>query len=139
MIKLKSFLIIVASLILVKNESSGTIDLSQLYKEVDSIYMNNIISNLTSLLEGYVYLDIVKNPPNSKHQKINLIEELRKINISSNKPFYEFFREIRRVIGSVKDVHLAIMPLNNQALNYTACIPFSFEIKTDENNEYQII
>lgn len=138
MIKLKYFLIIVALLILVKNESSGTIDLSQLYKEVDSIYMNNIISNLTSLLEGYVYLDIVKNPPNSKHQKINLIEELRKINISSNKPFYEFFREIRRVIGSVKDVHLAIMPLNNQALNYTACIPFSFEIKADENNEYQI-
>jgi len=138
MINLKSFLIIFVSLILVKNESSGPIDLSQLYKEVDSTYMNNIISNLTSLLEGYVYLDIVKNPPNSKHQKINLIEELKKINTTSNKPFYNFFREIRRVIGSVKDVHLALMPLQNQALNYTACIPFSFEIKTDENNEYQI-
>jgi len=135
MINLKSFLIIFVSLILVKNESSGPIDLSQLYKEVDSTYMNNIISNLTSLLEGYVYLDIVKNPPNSKHQKINLIEELKKINTTSNKPFYNFFREIRRVIGSVKDVHLALMPLQNQALNYTACIPFSFEIKTDENNE----
>ena len=138
MLNLKSFLIIFASLILIKNESSGNIDLSQLYKEVDSIYMNNIITNLTLLLEGYVYLDIVKIPPNSKHQKVNLIEELKKINISSNKPFYEFFREIRRVIGLVKDVHLEIMSLNNQALNYTACIPFSFEIKTDENNEYQI-
>jgi hypothetical protein len=125
-------------LILVKNESSGSIDLSQLYKEVDSTYMNNIISNLTSLLEGYVYLDIVKNPPNSKHQKINLIEELKKINTTSKKPFYNFFRNIRRVIGSVKDVHFALMPLYNQALNYTACIPFSFEIKTDQNNEYQI-
>ena len=135
---LKSFLIILVSLVLVKNESLGPIDLSQLYIEVDSIYMNNVISNLTTLLEGYVYLDIVKNPPNSMHKKIDLKEELNKIDTTSNKPFYEFFREVRRVIGSVKDVHLVLMPLTNQALNYTACVPFSFEIKKDENNEYQI-
>ena len=112
--------------------------LEKLYQLVNESYMENVISNFTSLLEGYVYLDITKNPPNGFHEKIDLIEELKKINITTERPFYEFYRDIKRVISKVKDLHLQQIPNFNDFANYYACIPFSFYIDLDENNEYQL-
>ena len=53
-----------------------------------------IVNNLTKILERYVFLDILKNPPEPKedyYNKVDLINELKKINLK-NKYFYQFYR-----------------------------------------------
>ena len=137
--KINSFLIIfILLLVIIKNEYFQILDLDDYYYEVDSNYMNQVISNLTQLIEAYVYLDIIKNPPNSIHPKIDLKEELNRIDTTKSKPFYDFIRDIKRVLGKMKDIHTFIFPIKNNFMYYGACIPFSFEIQFDENKEYQI-
>ena len=113
-------------------------DLESFYTQINSTHMKNIISNITSIIEGYAYLDISKNPPNSLHEQINLIEELNDINTTTDRPFYEFYRDIRRVVGKLKDVHLMPSSSFNSFDQYMACIPISFYINLDDKNEYQL-
>ena len=108
------------------------------YTPINSSYMEDIISNLTSIIEGYVYLDIAKNPPNSLHEKVNLKEELNKINTTNDRPFYDFFRDIRKVFAKLKDIHLIPNSFFNSFSTFKACIPISFYINIDNNNEYQL-
>ena len=63
-------------------------------------YCNNIISNITKLLEeGYVFTDFFKAPiqPNGnesyKINQVDLIQELNEINVT-NRTFYDFIRDI---------------------------------------------
>ena len=112
--------------------------LESLYTPINSTHMKNIISNMTSIIEGYAYLDISKNPPNSLHEAIDLIKELNAINTATERPFYEFYRDIRRVIGKLKDVHLMPIPSFNSFDQYMACIPVSFYIDIDDKKEYQL-
>ena len=117
------------------------VNLNDLYYIIDSDYMNKTISNLISLIDGYVYLDIGKNPPNDMHEKIDLKKELKSINIKGNNTFYEFYREIKRVFAKIKDIHLNLIPHVNGTFDYYACIPFSFNINSSINNnitEYYI-
>ena len=79
-------------------------NLNELYIPVDSDYMQSIISNLTIMLDSYVYLDIIKNPPNNLHDKIDLKQELNEINTSEQRPFYEFYRDFRKITTKVKDI-----------------------------------
>ena len=130
------FLIISIKAIYNYNES---ILLEDLYIPINVTYMKDLISNLTSIIEGYVYLDIAKNPPNLLHKKIDLKEELiNKINISNERPFYEFYRDIKRVLSTVRDINLMPKPLINNFSKYMACLPFSFYIEADEENDYQL-
>ena len=136
---MNSFLItLILLLVIIKNENYEPLNLDDFYYEVDPNYMNQVISNLTQLSEIYAYLDIIKNPPNSFHPKIDLKEELNKIDTTKSKLFYDFYRDIIRIIGKMKDIHTVVLPKKNQFLFYLACIPFSFGIKLDENKEYQI-
>ena len=100
--------------------------------------MNQAISNLTQLFEAYVFLDIIKNPPNSIHPKIDLKEELNRKDTTKSKPFYNFIRDIKRVLVKMKDIHTNIWPIKNNFVFYGACIPLSFEIQLYEKREYQI-
>ena len=132
------FLIILLFIIKIINCQLIKANLNDLYAIIDSNYMNNVISNITSLLEGYVYLDIAKNPPNNMHEKIDLIKELKNINTKENSTYYEFYRNIKRIFAKVKDAHLNLIPIFNNAINYYACIPFSFNINynTDDAQYY---
>lgn len=72
----------------------------------------NLIDNLTKILERYVYLDILKNPPqppgyNDYHNTIYLIDELSQINIE-NRNLYDFYRELKMYINYCQDLHLNI-------------------------------
>ena len=107
------FITIFLLLVLTKSQIAPA-NLNDLYFDVDSDYMNQVISNLTVYFETYVYLDIAKNPPNSFHSKINITEELINIDISKPKPFYEFFRDIKRTIAKLKDIHIVIYPSKNK-------------------------
>ena len=125
-------------LVIIQIKNIDSVKLDDLYFEVDSNYMNETITNIILLTEAYMYLDITQNPPNSFHSKINLKDELKKINIEKPKPYYEFYREIKRVFAKLKDYHTMIFPTKNSGELYCACIPFSFNIQLDENNKYQL-
>lgn len=130
--------IILLILLINTNCQFESLTLDNLYENVDSTYMENVISNLSSLFEGYVYLDIAKNPPNSIHPKIDLKNELNSIDTTINKTFYDFYRDVKRITSKMKDLHFMPIPTFNNASNYIACIPFSFQIKIDKNNNYQL-
>ena len=134
--KFKAVLIILVITLLQIN--CQYVNLDKLYEPVNSTYMQEVITNINSLLEGYVYLDIAKNPPNEFHDKIDLKEELNKIDTSAQKPFYDFFRDIKRVFAKTKDLHLLASPSFNNLSNYVGLLPITFHIKTDENNNYQL-
>ena len=94
----------------------------------------DIIKNIQDLLEIYVFSDIAKNPPKINglayhHEKINLKEELGKIS-TTNRYFYEFYQDIEKILGTVKDLHLNIINFFTD----TAVLPFNFVIKEYNNN-----
>ena len=79
-----------------------------------------IVNNLTKILERYVFLDILKNPPEPKedyYNKVDLINELKKINLK-NQYFYQFYRELRLIIDSCQDLHLSLYLNDDIEENY---------------------
>lgn len=76
--------------------------IEELYENINESYINNVISNLVKIIDNYIYLDIIKNPPEPNglddyaHSKINLIDALNKIN-RNNRQFYEFYIELREI------------------------------------------
>ena len=115
-----------------------------LYEKLDEKYAQNVITNLCSIIDNYIFIDIAKNPPKENlpdgyhHEPIDLIYELKNINIT-NMTFYDFYRKIRNIFGTVRDLHLRIFsnvsPKGNQFHYMTACIPFSFYV---EKNDQEI-
>ena len=72
----------------------------------------NIINKLKKLLNRYVYLDILKNPPQPKdnenyYNKVDLIKELDNLN-TKERSFYEFYGDIKKIIAKCQDQHLDI-------------------------------
>ena len=102
-----------------------------------------VVDSVTKLMnEGYIYTDIIKNPPNPEYfGKVDLISDLKKVQ-TSNRKYYDFFRDIRRIIGKMKDGHLNIVatksPNGYELKNMTMCLPFSFVIKGDTPQEAKI-
>ena len=68
------------------------------------------IENLKKLFkEAYIYTDIKKKPPNRKYfGAVDIIGELSNISVSDRK-YYDFFRDIKRILGKIKDGHLGIV------------------------------
>ena len=110
-----------------------------LNETVSEEYCSNVISNITKLLEeGYIFLDFYKSPIKPKGDEsynidsIDLIKELEAIPKTDRK-FYDFFRDIQKIIRKTGDNHLGILPtrppLNEIALNnYYYTIPFIFQV-----------
>ena len=60
-----------------------------------------LINNLKNIVERYVYLDILKNPPQPKenyHNIVDLIEELENVN-TEERPLYDFVRDVNLIIS----------------------------------------
>lgn len=78
--------------------------------EISEADSKNLIKNLKKILERYVYLDILKNPPQpleDYHTPVDLIKELDNIN-TYKRPLYEFYRDIQLLICKCQDLHLSI-------------------------------
>ena len=103
----------------------------------------NVIDNIIKLMEeGYIYNDIIKKPPNPENfGKVNLISELNEISIKKRK-YYEFFRDIRKILGKMKDGHLNIIanksPNGYDLKKITMCLPFSFIVRGNSSINAQI-
>ena len=122
---------------LISNECSNYI--YDLYEDLPESYTTNILSNLISIINAYVFLDIAKNPQifkqnHTTHTPIDLIETLKNVK-KEKRNYYEFYREIREIIGSVRDIHFNIISFrsfNGKILEQvSACIPFKFIIDKD--------
>ena len=92
--------------------------------------------------EGYIYTDIRKNLPNKDYfGAIDIISELNSIQVTDRK-YYDFFRDIKRIFGKTKDGHLFIEALkspNGYDLQKMAmCLPFSFHIKGENSFDAKI-
>ena len=102
-----------------------------------------VIESLVKLFEeGYIYTDIKKNPPNKDYfGATDIIEELKNIPIE-NRKYYDFFRDIKRILGKIKDGHLAILayksPNNYNLQRMVMCLPFSFHIKGENRSDAKI-
>lgn len=71
---------------------------------------NKLIINLKKILERYVYLDILKKPPQpseSYHNTLDLLKELDNVN-KVNRPLYDFYRDVKTIIDKCQDLHLNI-------------------------------
>ena len=125
----------------------NTNPIEDLYEIINETYAKEVISNLIAIIENnYIYNDIVKNPPepegleNYVHPPINYSQALSAINIK-DRPFYDFYRDLRAALGVPRDLHFRIYGINTPSgikFNYmTACLPFSFYVLKD-NNEPKI-
>ena len=129
-----------------KYSSVTEISLDKLYENFSSYRMSEIIQASIELMKIYVYSDIIQNPPNENYYpKINITEELIKINTSEDRPFYDFYREYKKTLNKLKDINLILspekVPLLNNTINFTqyiACLPFQLRMDYDENNEIKI-
>ena len=101
------------------------------------------IDNLKKLFkEAYIYTDIKKNPPNKEYfGTVDIIEELGNINVT-NRTYYDFYRDIKRILGKIRDGHLNIVayksPNGYDLRRMSMCLPFRFNIKGESRSDAKI-
>ena len=79
--------------------------------EISQEDSEKLINNLKKILERYVYLDILKNPPQPSekyHNKVDLIKEISDIN-TNKRPLYDFYRDLKIVISKAQDLHFDLL------------------------------
>ena len=113
--------------------------------EISEEDSKKLISKLEKILERYVYLDILKNPPQPSenyHNKVDIIKELNEVN-TDKRPLYEFYRDVKIIIDKCQDLHLDLRVQkefeSNIFLEYSIFIfPMMFLIKNNEVISYPI-
>ena len=105
-----------------ENQNILSVDYSNIKKE--------IIQNIT---DNYIYLEIVKEPPNKNITKIDLIEKLNNIDINNIK-YYDFFTKIFLSISSVLDSNLIIQ--FGKLFKYQYFLPFNYQVKEENGINY---
>ena len=149
LILLVIFFILSSSLSLYDNlkiKDPGKETLKELYSNVNPAYMKEVIDYLSELIDSYVYYDILQNPPSPYEDfKVDIKELLNNIKIEKEKPFYEFYRDIRKKLSytrdSIFDIVGGIIPFNEGKVNfsnYHICLPFKFYLDKDENDTIQM-
>ena len=98
-----------------KMKDIGIETLTELYPKVNSSHMKDVIDYLSELIDSYVYYDILQNPPSPyENLKVDIKALLKEIKINEEKPFYEFYRDIRKTLSfshdSVLDIAGGIIP-----------------------------
>ena len=112
---------------------------------IKSSFLNDVINNLKTVIDYYVYTDIAHGPPdieghpNYHHEKIDLKEELEKIKNKNYNKYYEFYQDVQKVLTATKDLHFLVTAKYFQNYksyngkiffgNIIAVLPFNFTIK----------
>ena len=127
------------------HSSLTSISLEELYKTFYKDDMRTIISASIEGMKTYVYSDIILSPPEvNYYPKFNTTEELTKIDVSRDRPFYEFYRDCKRTLNGIKDINLIVLTEQIYSSTiidfskYSVCLPFQFRLDYDENNEIKL-
>ena len=79
-------------------------------KNISENDSKELVNNLINIVERYVYLDIIKNPPQPKENYFNivdLVEKLKNVN-TEERPVYDLFRDINLIISECQDGHFSL-------------------------------
>ena len=96
-------------------------------------YKRIIKSIINSLNKFYIFVNITKSTL-LNFEAVDLINELKSINVSKIKNYYEFYNTITNIISKSKDLHLSLMFYN--FLNYSYLSPIEFNVKTVNKTNY---
>ena len=109
-----------------------------------SSYYKEAIDDIIKLVEPYVYLDILKNPPqpngfNNYFKPVDLIAELKKVKTEGTN-FYEFYRSVQKALYSAKDAHFSFFFPGNKVFDtmlsdFYVFLPLELIIDINNNNE----
>ena len=109
-----------------------------------SSYYKEAIDDIIKLVEPYVYLDILKNPPQPEgfsnyFKPVDLIAELKKVKTEGTN-FYDFYRSVQKTLNSAKDGHFYFdFPGNrvfdNKLVDFYAILPLKLNIDINNDNE----
>ena len=126
------------------------LDKAQFYQRQKEVkkglkYYNQVLDDLKKLLEYYVYIDLLKNPPQPSglpnyNPKVDTIEEIEKIrsNLSNETNYYDFFRKIRLLIDSYKDAHMSY-GLRGYSFDYVFLSPIKLiTVQPEHGSPYMI-
>ena len=122
-----------------KDESNP---IPELYRTVSPEYMKEVLENVLTILDSYVFSDILTSPPYPYDDtKVNITEEILKIDTSVDRPFYEFYRDLKKALSKSRDANLDIIgdniPLNGtiRFSDYRYCLPFQFYVDYSNNSD----
>ena len=143
MTKKAYFLIFLLSFFLFNCQSSNYQKLIE--ETVTEEYCTEVINNIVGLLkEGYVYLDFYKSPIKPKADEsysieaLDLVKELEDIP-RKNRKFYDFIRDIQKIIRKTGDGHLSFVPEKSpggiELGLFTFSLPFLFDVVDELDNE----
>ena len=84
----------------------------QHYAQIPDNFYSDSIQHIKKILNRYVYLDIIQNPPQPEGReeyftKVNLLDELDKVDINQTN-FYKFYQDVLRIISKAHDGHISI-------------------------------
>lgn len=85
-------------------------------------------------METYVFVDVWRDPPDGNQiYYANLIKEIESIKYSEFKDEYSLFLEISRVLKTVHDAHLFLLPPCYELISYA--LPFAFLPSLEGGNQ----
>jgi len=107
------FLLLISFSYGIESNSETVYELTKFFEiikktEISEEDSKNLIDKLVQILERYVYLDILKNPPqpsDNYHNIIDMIKELNNVN-KDKRSLYDFYRDVKIIIDKCQDLHL---------------------------------
>ena len=105
-------------------------------------FYNEVIDNLKQILKYYVYIDLLKNPPQPSFDdnyftKVNTFERLEEIRetITEDTNYYDFYRSLKYFIDSYADAHMSY-GLRGFSFNYVFLCPLKLSTVKDDNGTF---
>ena len=140
-------ILIILLLIIFVNSSYKILSQKEFYEKVRSDKLGKnfyikIIDNLKKILNYYVYIDLLKNPPQpdfdpNYHSKVDTMEYLDNLKnkITDETNSYDFYRDIRLLIDSYKDAHMSYGFQGFGYEKYVLLCPIQLRTKIDKDNK----
>ena len=106
----------------------------EFYTEVTPQYMKDTIDNLKKVFDGFVFSDIIKNPPSPYNDtKVDVSKLFDGIATDQSRPFYEFYRDIKKALSNLRDANFDFLSKDMEPYHY--CLPFKFYLDSKKDSE----
>ena len=107
-------------------------------------YFKEALDDIVKSLEPYVFLDILKNPPQPEglsdyFTPVDLVEELKKVKTEGTN-FYDFYRDVQGILARAQDGHFGFSftgneKFNNKLTDFLVVLPISLYADTNSSLE----